>query len=174
MDSIFFSRDRLFSISFGIAFLVLLGVLLFPFLPLGRLPKRSSQPESLRKSHNRSPLRTDCTQSLTESSIQSGQSSRSHLRRPQSKFGDRPEARNRLPKRETLKMRILIKSFFSINRFYIFLSLILVCILMLIIEALFPKSLSNRLLNKQTLNFFDHRADLDDDLQRLKGIQDDR
>lgn len=66
-------------------------------------------------------------------------------------------------------MRILIKSFFSINRFYIFLSLILICILMLIVEALFPKSLSNHLLNKQTLNFFDHRNDLDDDLQRLKG-----
>ena len=66
-------------------------------------------------------------------------------------------------------MRILIKSFFSINRFYIFFSLVLVCILMLVIEALFPKSLSNHLLNRQALNFFDHRADLDD--QRLKGNQ---
>lgn len=73
-------------------------------------------------------------------------------------------------KRPPIKMRILIKSFFSINRFYIFLSLILVCILMLVIEALFPKSLSNHLLNKQALNFFDpHRTDSDDDLQRLKG-----
>lgn len=48
--------------------------------------------------------------------------------------------------------------------------LIMICILMLIIEAIFPKSLSNHLLNKQGLKFFDHQFDdLDDDLQRLKG-----
>ena len=41
---------------------------------------------------------------------------------------------------------------------------------MLIIEAIFPKTLSNHLLNREAFHLFNRHSEFDDDLQRLKGI----